>query len=134
MLAHNSGSVGLILSNYVGKPCLSSLLVFCIIIFVGENQKQLQTEILQAITEQMRQNCYGVHTFCTLFLLPELFNVNAVVAFAKENVETLMSVLDSVWSILKGNMSLAFYSFTALIGIVFGGGTAVLNFIVNMVC
>jgi hypothetical protein len=68
------------------------------------------------------------------FLLPELFNVNALVAFAKENVETLMSVLDSVWSILKGNLSLAFYSFTALIGIVFGGGTAVLNFILNMVC
>lgn len=68
------------------------------------------------------------------FLLPELFNVNAMVAFAKENVETLMSVLDSVWSILKGNLSLAFYSFTALIGIVFGGGTAVLNFILNMVC
>ncbi|PNF24150.1 Transmembrane protein 245 [Cryptotermes secundus] len=64
---------------------------------------------------------------------PELFNVNAMVTFAKENVETLMSVLDSVWSILKGNLSLAFYSFTALIGIVFGGGTAVLNFILNMV-
>lgn len=45
-----------------------------------------------------------------------------------------MSVLDSVWSILKGNLSLAFYSFTALIGILFGGGTAVLNFILNMVC
>lgn len=68
------------------------------------------------------------------FLLPELFNVNAMVGFAKENVETLMSVLESVWSILKGNLSLAFYSFTALIGIVFGGGTAVLNFILNMVC
>lgn len=64
---------------------------------------------------------------------PELFNVNAMVAFAKENVETLMSVLESVWGIFKGNMSLAFYSFTALIGIVFGGGTAVLNFILNMV-
>jgi hypothetical protein len=56
-----------------------------------------------------------------------------MVAFAKENVETLMSVLDSVWSIFKGNMSLAFYSFTTLIGIVFGGGTAVLNFILNTV-
>jgi len=60
--------------------------------------------------------------------------VNAILAFAKENVETLMSVLDSVWSIFKGNLNLAFYSFTALIGILFGGGTAVLNFILNMVC
>lgn len=60
--------------------------------------------------------------------------MNAILAFAKENVETLMSVLDSVWSIFKGNLNLAFYSFTALIGILFGGGTAVLNFILNMVC
>lgn len=68
------------------------------------------------------------------FLFPDFFNVNAILAFAKENVETLMSVLDSVWSIFKGNLSLAFYSSTALIGILFGGGTAVLNFILNMVC
>jgi len=68
------------------------------------------------------------------FLFAEFFNVNAILAFAKENVETLMSVLDSVWSIFKGNLNLAFYSFTALIGILFGGGTAVLNFILNMVC
>lgn len=74
-----------------------------------------------------------MHIFPNFFPLPELFNVNAMVAFAKENVETLMSVLDSVWSIFKGNLSLAFYSFTALIGILFGGGTAVLNFILNMV-
>ena len=60
--------------------------------------------------------------------------MNAILAFTKENVETLMSVLDSVWSIFKGNLSLAFYSFTALIGILFGGGTVVLNFILNMVC
>lgn len=78
-------------------------------------------------------NIYRIEK-CFNFILPELFNVNAMVAFAKENVETLMSVLDSVWSIFKGNMSLAFYSFTALIGILFGGGTAVLNFILNMVC
>jgi len=68
------------------------------------------------------------------FLFAEFLNVNAILAFAKENVETLMSVLDSVWSIFKGNLSLAFYSFTALIGILFGGGTAVLNFILNTVC
>jgi hypothetical protein len=69
-----------------------------------------------------------------VFLFPEFLNVNAILAFGKENVETLVSVLDSVWSIFKGNLSLAFYSFTALVGILFGGGTAVLNFILNMVC
>ncbi|KAJ9599934.1 hypothetical protein L9F63_009762 [Diploptera punctata] len=63
----------------------------------------------------------------------EIFNVNAMIAFAKENVEMLMSLLESVWSILKDNMSLALHSFTAMLSIVFGGGTAVLNFILDMV-
>lgn len=65
--------------------------------------------------------------------ISELFNVGALVTFARENVETLLSVLDSIWLILKGNISLAFESFTALVAILFGGGTAVINFFVNLV-
>nr|CAD7430971.1 unnamed protein product [Timema monikensis] len=64
---------------------------------------------------------------------PELFNVTAIVAFARENLETLMSLVDSLWTLFKGNISLALYSFTAFFSVVFGGGFAVLNFIVNLV-
>ena len=69
-----------------------------------------------------------------MLMFAEIFNVTALIAFAKENVEMLMSLLESVWSILKDNMSLALHSLTAMISIVFGGGTAVFNFILDMVC
>ncbi|XP_063221270.1 transmembrane protein 245 [Bacillus rossius redtenbacheri] len=64
---------------------------------------------------------------------PELFNVNALIAFAKENLQTVVSVLESVWAICKGNLSLALYSFTALVSVIFGSGFAVLNFLLNVV-
>ncbi|XP_049960516.1 transmembrane protein 245 [Schistocerca serialis cubense] len=65
--------------------------------------------------------------------VPELFNLSALFTFAKENVETLITLLESIWTILKGNVSLAFDSFTALFAVLFGGGTAVINFFVNLI-
>lgn len=44
-----------------------------------------------------------------------------------------MSLLESVWSILKGNINLVVAFFSAFISILFGGGTAVLNFVLNVV-
>lgn len=53
--------------------------------------------------------------------------------FAKENVGILMSVLDSVWSIVRGNMSVILTIFTELFYIVLMSGSAVLNFALNTV-
>lgn len=53
--------------------------------------------------------------------------------FAKQNVGTLMSLMESVWSIIIGNITLVIGSFSTCVSIVLGGGTAVLNFILNMV-
>lgn len=53
--------------------------------------------------------------------------------FAKENVGILMSLLDSLWGILKGNMSVIMSIFTELLYIVFMSGTAVLNFTLSLV-
>lgn len=64
---------------------------------------------------------------------PEMLNVNGLVEFLKQNVGTLMSLLESVWSIVKGNISLVLGSFSAFLSVIFGGGTAVLNFILNVV-
>ncbi|KFM67086.1 Transmembrane protein, partial [Stegodyphus mimosarum] len=60
-------------------------------------------------------------------------NMDLIVNFVKENIGTLLSVLESVWTILKGNISLAFSAFTAIISLLFGGGTAVLNFVLNFI-
>ncbi|KAF7279665.1 hypothetical protein GWI33_006830 [Rhynchophorus ferrugineus] len=64
---------------------------------------------------------------------PEMFNIHGMVDFAKQNVGTLMSLLESVWGIVISNISLIVGSFSTCVSIVLGGGTAVLNFIVNMI-
>ncbi|GJQ76642.1 hypothetical protein Trydic_g15502 [Trypoxylus dichotomus] len=64
---------------------------------------------------------------------PELFNFNGIVAFLKQNIGTLLSLLESIWGIVKGNMGLLIGSFSAFMSILLGGGTAVLNFVLNTI-
>ncbi|XP_064472316.1 transmembrane protein 245-like isoform X2 [Ornithodoros turicata] len=53
--------------------------------------------------------------------------------FAHENLGTFMSVFDSIWALLKGNISVVLSVLTATFSLLFGGGTAVLNFVINLV-
>lgn len=62
-----------------------------------------------------------------------MFNIQGITEFVKQNIGTFMSLLESVWSILKGNISLVLGSFSAFVSVLLGGGTAVLNFILNVV-
>lgn len=62
-----------------------------------------------------------------------MFNIKGLTEFLKQNVGTLMSLLESVWSLVKGNISLVLGSFSAFLSVLLGGGTAVLNFILNVV-
>ncbi|XP_072383080.1 transmembrane protein 245 [Diabrotica undecimpunctata] len=64
---------------------------------------------------------------------PEMFNLNGIMDFGKQNIGTLMSLMESVWGILKGNISLILGSFSTFVSVLLGGGTAVLNFILNVV-
>ena len=54
-----------------------------------------------------------------------------LVNYGRENIGSIFSILDSIWTIMKGNLSLVFKSATAILSILMGGGTAILNFIVN---
>lgn len=54
-------------------------------------------------------------------------------SFVRDNIGTLMSVSESIWSILKGNISVVLSLVTTTLSILFGGGTAVLNFVLNFV-
>lgn len=63
----------------------------------------------------------------------DLFNMTSIQNFARENIGILMSVLDSVWSIVKGNMSVILTIFTELFYIVLMSGSAVLNFLLSTV-
>lgn len=63
----------------------------------------------------------------------QLFNMTSIQNFAKENIGILMSVLDSIWSIVKGNMSVILTIFTELFYIVLMSGSAVFNFVLSTV-
>lgn len=60
-------------------------------------------------------------------------DMTAITSFVKDNLDTLQTVIDSLWVILKGNVTIFFSVFTAILSVVFGGGTAVLNFVINFV-
>lgn len=64
---------------------------------------------------------------------PEMFNVQGITEFVKQNIGTFMSLMDSIWGILKGNISLVLGSFSAFMSVLLGGGTAVLNFFLNVI-
>ncbi|XP_017879657.1 transmembrane protein 245 isoform X2 [Ceratina calcarata] len=63
----------------------------------------------------------------------QVFNMTSIQHFVKENIGIFMSVLDSIWSIVKGNMSVILAMFTELFYIVLMSGSAVLNFTLSMV-
>lgn len=49
------------------------------------------------------------------------------------NVNLSFQVLENVWMVLKGNMSLMLSIATAALSIVLGGGTAILNLFISAV-
>ncbi|XP_032664571.1 transmembrane protein 245 isoform X2 [Odontomachus brunneus] len=63
----------------------------------------------------------------------QMFNMTGIQNFIKENIGILMSVLDSVWSIVRGNMSIILTIFTELFYVVLMSGSAVLNFVLSTV-
>ncbi|KAG1678137.1 Transmembrane protein 245 [Nymphon striatum] len=64
---------------------------------------------------------------------PGVLNLSFISEFAKENLGTLMSVMDSLWVVLRGNFSLIINLVTAIFSVLLVGGTAVLNFFVNSI-
>ncbi|XP_076044187.1 transmembrane protein 245 isoform X2 [Oratosquilla oratoria] len=62
-----------------------------------------------------------------------LFNFSVLSDLVKENLGTVMSVLESVWAILMSNLSLALSAITAASSLLLGGGLSLLNFIINTV-
>ncbi|KAM7313331.1 transmembrane protein 245 isoform X1 [Ixodes scapularis] len=54
-------------------------------------------------------------------------------SFVRDNIGTFMSVFESIWNVLKGNISVVLSVLTTTLSVLFGGGTAVLNFVLNFV-
>lgn len=57
----------------------------------------------------------------------------SIVDFIKDNIDPLLTLLKSVWSVLVSNVALSLQVVFSTLSLVFGGGTAILNTLLSMV-
>ncbi|CAK9299072.1 unnamed protein product [Gordionus sp. m RMFG-2023] len=58
---------------------------------------------------------------------------DGIMKFVKENIDTLNSVLTTIWLIIKSNINLVFMISSNTLAFIFGGGTAILNFFLSWI-
>jgi hypothetical protein len=75
----------------------------------------------------------GPYDFDKLYNALKTLDFTLCFNIVKENIDTLVSVFDSVWLLLKGNVTLLFTAIAAVFSSLLGGGTALLNFFLNFV-
>ncbi|XP_033125437.1 transmembrane protein 245-like [Anneissia japonica] len=60
-------------------------------------------------------------------------HITGIMTYIQDNIETVKSIAESVWTVLKGNINIVFTILTTSISLIFGGGTALLNLVISFV-